>query len=423
MEAYNVDNPQELACLELCAGYAGISIGVRRVVPALRVVAVSEIEAYASANLVQKMEARLLDPAPNWTNLKTFPYRFFRGKIWLLIAGFPCQPFSHAGKGLSTEDPRHLYPYIAGGISIIRPSVIFLENVEGIISAKCADGTPVLLYVLRDLESRGYRPTWGIFSASEIRSSHQRKRVFIYAELADGNGPRQHKCQGDVRQERGWTVNGGEAVADGTSNRRSERRPEPEGQQGRFDASECGGTMGHTQNGPVSGKQWGAMGAGAEAHAKREADNNQPDRPSEELGNPSRDDQRGNSLPRQDGQRLTVGGSGSGDEMANPSNQGLQGCELRTSLHGNRNGQEAHGPACQFRDPRLPQHPPGPADIEGWRRVLEIDPSLAPAVEHQVRELANGRPFRVDELRLAGNAVHPDTAELAFRTLRARLRE
>jgi len=52
-----VDNPKEFNTIELCAGYAGISLGLKRVIPNLRVIAYSEIEAFACANLVSKMEA------------------------------------------------------------------------------------------------------------------------------------------------------------------------------------------------------------------------------------------------------------------------------------------------------------------------------------------------------------------------------
>jgi DNA (cytosine-5)-methyltransferase 1 len=148
----------------------------------------SEIEAFACANLVAKMEAGLLDAAPIWTDLKTLPWDEFRGKVDILSGGFPCQPFSCAGKRDGDEDPRHLFPYILDGIGRCRPSIVFLENVEGILSAKLSGdnwrdpaGTPVLLHVLRELERVGYKATAGIFSASEVGAPHQRKRVFIMA--------------------------------------------------------------------------------------------------------------------------------------------------------------------------------------------------------------------------------------------------
>lgn len=173
--------------ISLCSGYDGIGIGLKRAIPNLRTIAHCEIEAYAVANLIAKMEAGQMDEAPVFTDLKTFPYRELNGRVTVLSAGFPCQPFSSAGKRQATEDPRHLYPWIANGITAMRPRYVFLENVEGIISAKTGDGESVLKYVLGDLEERGYSCAWGIFSASEVGAPHQRKRVFILAELSNTN--------------------------------------------------------------------------------------------------------------------------------------------------------------------------------------------------------------------------------------------
>ena len=165
--------------LSLCTGYEGIGQGLRRVLPTLREIAYSEIEDYAIANLVAKIEEGRLHQAPIFTNLKTLPFREFLGKVSILSGGFPCQPFSQAGLRKATDDPRHLYPYIAEGISQCKPAFVFLENVQGIISATTHEGESVLHYVCRDLESRGYKVSWGVFSAEECGFPHQRKRVFI----------------------------------------------------------------------------------------------------------------------------------------------------------------------------------------------------------------------------------------------------
>jgi DNA-cytosine methyltransferase len=174
-----VDTTKTITHLSLCSGYEGIGLGLRRVLPNLREIAYVEIEAFAIANLVAKMEAQHLDPAPIFTDLKTFPYEQFRGKVDILSGGFPCQPFSAAGQRKATDDPRHLFPFIADGIQKCQPRIVFLENVQGILSCKTGDGEPVLQYVLRELEQMGYRATAGIFSAEEVGAPHQRKRVFI----------------------------------------------------------------------------------------------------------------------------------------------------------------------------------------------------------------------------------------------------
>jgi DNA (cytosine-5)-methyltransferase 1 len=170
-----VDNTKEFTHLGLCAGYGGIELGLQRVIRNLRTVALCEIEAFACANLVAKMEAGLMDPAPIWTDLKTFPWSEFRDRVDLLTGGYPCQPFSAAGKRLGTEDPRHLWPFIADGIRILRPKLCFFENVEGHISLGLRE-------VIGELGAIGYTAAWGIFSASvDAGAPHQRKRVFILA--------------------------------------------------------------------------------------------------------------------------------------------------------------------------------------------------------------------------------------------------
>jgi DNA (cytosine-5)-methyltransferase 1 len=175
-----VDHTKKLSHLGLCSGYGGIERGIALTGTELRSLAHVEIEAYAIANLVAKMESGELAPCPIWTDLKTLPLEPFRGSVDLLTGGYPCQPFSLAGKRLGKDDPRHLWPYILKIIDGIMPGMCFFENVEGHVS----NG---LRQVLADLEARGYETSWGIFSASEVGAPHRRKRVFI---MADSSGTR-----------------------------------------------------------------------------------------------------------------------------------------------------------------------------------------------------------------------------------------
>jgi site-specific DNA-cytosine methylase len=144
------------------------------VLPSLRTVAYAEIEAFACELLLARMEGGQLDAAPIWSDLKSFPWENFRGMVDILSGGYPCQPFSASGLRKGTGDERHLWPYIAEGIAILRPSFCFFENVEGHITLGLRD-------VLQQLGELGYRSTWGIFSAAEVGSVHQRRRVFLLA--------------------------------------------------------------------------------------------------------------------------------------------------------------------------------------------------------------------------------------------------
>ena len=161
--------------LSLCSGYGGIERGLNLAGVEHRVVAYVEIEAFPIALLVSKMEKGLLDAAPVWTNLKTLPVEPFRDRVDILTGGYPCQPFSVAGKRKAEKDERHLWPYIREIIRAVRPVRCFFENVEGHISLGLRE-------VLSDLENLGYKTAWGIFSAAEVGAPHQRKRVFIMAD-------------------------------------------------------------------------------------------------------------------------------------------------------------------------------------------------------------------------------------------------
>ena len=172
-----MDTTKAITHISLCAGYGGIDIGLKRCLPTLRTILVSEIEAYAVANLVAKMEAGQLDPAPIWTDLKTFPAHLFRGAVDIITSGYPCQPFSSAGKRKGADDSRHLWLFTRDHINAIRPDRCFFENVEGHISLG-------LSTVISDLEEDGYSATWGIFSAREVGAPHQRKRVYILADTS-----------------------------------------------------------------------------------------------------------------------------------------------------------------------------------------------------------------------------------------------
>ena len=179
-----MDTTEELpTVISFCSGYGGLERGLDLAGLEHRVIAYVEIEAYAIANLVNKMERGLIPPAPVYTDITSFPAEIFRGKVSILAGGYPCQPFSAAGKRLGADDPRHLWPFIRRHIESIRPVQCFFENVEGHISLGLSS-------VISDLEEDGYRTTWGIFSAREVGAPHQRKRVYILADSGEVSNPR-----------------------------------------------------------------------------------------------------------------------------------------------------------------------------------------------------------------------------------------
>ncbi len=462
-----MDTSQAVTHLGLCAGYGGIELGLKRAIPSLRTVALCEIEAFAISNLVAKMEAGLMDPAPIWPDLKTFPWAAFRDRVDILTGGYPCQPFSAAGQRKGKQDPRHLWPFIADGIRLLKPKCCFFENVEGHISLGLSD-------VIEDLAGMGYRTTWGIFSASECGAPHQRKRVFIMAyssargKLArswsdsvlcgkrgesSGQLPIQQTGGENIHSERHIRHNsddGGDssklALASGLGGAagfsgpfpRHERQPRESddgGDQAAWPsrpgeqqyAWEPPRVVGNTESRQDNGREPGDMGEeasqggcgddAADGAGEAMADSHRVDR-SEQAEGREHDRQAGSA-----GEELgdTEGRDGLGsaqrdpghaaqpDEgMGNSAESGRQGSGRPNDSGWEVNGstEPDRGRADWFMEPKQRQtQPPLGGDPDGAASGLDY------------AELCVTCDNRTDELRLLGNGVVPATAERAFRSL------
>lgn len=109
-----------------------------------------------------------------YLDIKEFSGEKYSGAIDIISAGFPCQPFSQAGKQKGKEDDRYLWPETMRVISEIRPTYVLGENVPGIISM-------ALDQVLSDLEGEGYACQTFIIPACAVNAIHRRDRVWIIA--------------------------------------------------------------------------------------------------------------------------------------------------------------------------------------------------------------------------------------------------
>jgi len=107
----------------------------------------------------------------------------------ILTAGYPCQPFSQAGKRQGEEDPRHIWPHIRKIIASKRPSWVVLENVYGHISLG-------LDSVLTDLESEGYTTRTFVVPAVAVGAPHKRNRVWIVGHTEDNGRDRRTEATG-----------------------------------------------------------------------------------------------------------------------------------------------------------------------------------------------------------------------------------
>jgi len=381
-----VDTTKTITHLSLCSGYSGIGLGLKQLLPGLREIAHVEIEAFAVANLVAKMEEGWLPEAPIYTNVKTFPYERFRGCVDILSGGFPCQPFSAAGARKGVEDPRHLYPYISRGIRECRPRIVFLENVEGIISSKTADGESVLKYVLSDLEGMGYRATAGIFSAEEVGAPHRRKRVFIlgYSKQSGLEGHDEYSSS-EHRENEGDVI--GSRSGCGTTEELGNTKHD--------------GCSTSTKPGKVSGSQEEGRMQELEGRGNELADTN---------NSGGYEDRQPSELRTERSEQSFLDGGPTneregGKELPNTESEGLEGNVQDNNSEGweEPNGQ----PTASSRFPARPSEP----QYE-WEE---------PRTKPKLGGTTDGTNSRVDRLRLLGNGVVPATAAKAFATLIRRI--
>lgn len=118
---------------------------------------------------------------PNVTrygDIKEFDGTKYRGTIDVLSGGFPCQPYSAAGKREGKKDPRHLWPEYDRIIGEIRPSIVVGENVRGLLNW---NGGLVFDEVLSDLENKGYEVAPFLLPACGLNAPHRRDRIWIIA--------------------------------------------------------------------------------------------------------------------------------------------------------------------------------------------------------------------------------------------------
>jgi len=406
------ENKDIITHLSLCTGYEGIGMGLRTVLPTLREIAYVEREGFCCANLENKMQKGQMGEAPIFTDVKTFPYEKFRGLVDIMSFGFPCQPFSQAGLRQATEDPRHLFPYLAEGIRAMQPSIVFAENVEGILSCKTGEGEPVVKYVGRTLEEMGYRTEVGIFSASEIGAPHQRKRVFF---LGISDSVRSGLCRGGSSEECRDDSNGIQS----NKGERNELRSEVE---------RCSiAPMGNTEHDGLSTEQKlrGSSKTSNDWRQKEQREASELERTSRPIDGASL------SGCKEDGElvnteselrqheteqkgRDSIGATSQGgqEELVYTNTEGLQGFSER---------QEWNSDDPWATSQWMGTFPARPnQDQYEWEQPRVLEKGLP---QSELGGAVDGATDRVDRLRLLGNGVVPYTAAKAFTTLLTRFYE
>lgn len=157
---------------ELCAGYGGLGMALQLAGVPVELVWYAETDEDAS-----KVIATHHPDVPNVGNI-TIAQFSTQEPVDILLAGWPCQGQSAAGKRLGSADERWLWPDVFRAVRVLQPAVFFGENVPGLFTI---EGGALFGGVLADLDEVGYTVRWTTVGACKVRFCHHRHRVFIHA--------------------------------------------------------------------------------------------------------------------------------------------------------------------------------------------------------------------------------------------------
>lgn len=170
---------EDMRVLDLFSGIGGFSLGLERA--GMETVAFCEYD-----EKCRKVLKKHWPDVPQYNDVRTLTAEQLKNDgitIDLICGGYPCQPFSTAGKRAGEEDDRHLWPEVLRLIQEIRPAWVLCENVAGHISMG-------LDSVLSELEGEGYQQQVFIIPACAVGAFHRRDRVWIIARTDSGAGRR-----------------------------------------------------------------------------------------------------------------------------------------------------------------------------------------------------------------------------------------
>ena len=144
-----------------------------------KVIGYVEFNEYCQKIIRARIDDGSFDSAPIFTDVREFvesgAARQYRGFADVVSGGFPCQPFSTAGKQEGEGDERDMWPATRDIVRDVRPRIAFLENVPNILVFRYFGG------ILRDLAEMGYSVKWGSISGRDVGAAHRRERTWIYA--------------------------------------------------------------------------------------------------------------------------------------------------------------------------------------------------------------------------------------------------
>jgi len=212
-----------------------------------------EINEYCQKIISQRIEDGILDIAPIFTDVREFlqsgAAREYRGFADVVTAGFPCQPFSVAGKREGENDSRNMWPETISILREVRPAIALLENVPGLLAHKYGKR------IFGDLAESGFDAKWRILSAAETGAPHKRDRLFIMAyDTKQFNGTHyksnvSNANSGAIRTEQirkqecknktEFRIDGKEKSMANTNNSRCKKQRKPKPNQKKHKTTKC----------------------------------------------------------------------------------------------------------------------------------------------------------------------------------------
>lgn len=460
-------NELAISTVEVFAGVGMLGEGLRAGLGHLgvshRTVCYVEREAYAASVLAARMQEGSLDDAPIWSDVCTFPARRFLGRVDGIVAGFPCQDISIAGRRDGLDGDR-------SGLFFKLPEIadacgawfMFLENVSAIATATAAtmDEASASEYatkpngdgfsgvgiengrlleraaarVVGELADRRWNAEWITISASDVGASHGRARWFCLAWRDLANSQYDSECtkqrpkswercnQSSAQESKHWLD--GANVDD---SQRPERRPPRSSGTGCEQGYDDGRTQAHSRL-RVTKQALGDAGLQHGELQQREV-RAEHSRTIIKLDNAGSIRRRFKPMADADGSGSTRIGGNKQDGIAECSNTladtsssrlqvGSWECEDIGAL------QQTERPESGGIRDALELFAPGPNDPR-WSAIIGQYPECAPALEPTFRKLVNGLAFDMDDSRAArlkcvGNGVVPLQAAVAFVVLARR---
>jgi len=187
--------------LSLFSGAGGGLLGSKLL--GWRTIGYVERESYCQKVIVQRITDGFLDAAPVFGDIRRFIAdgyaAAYSGLVDVVSAGFPCQPFSVAGKRQGGNDERNMWPSTKEVIRIVKPRYAYLENVPGLLGQPDSNSGEWSLdnepknnvryfgTILSDLSKIGYHARWTVMGADDVGAPHRRKRLWVLA-YANGHG-------------------------------------------------------------------------------------------------------------------------------------------------------------------------------------------------------------------------------------------